>query len=205
MINVNKFSNTAFLLFVCLFCHIAHAAPPHLDNMTLLEKNTREAAEKITDGILSGKDAAIKFRRILIDSSATRALVNKEVRSVFSAKNLLSTDTSADTIRISVNENAVLYDRPESMSGDSVVRTIKTSLFYSYNAKGNLQEESVEVLFRDSVSVDEILLLERGGNPIAKGILPKTKTTFWKRVLTPAIVVGAAVLSVVLLFSVRSK
>ena len=206
MNNGCKYWLTAVVIFLCILCHTAWASSPRADNMTLIEQNTRQAAQKLADCILhANDDSGIKFRRITVDSAATRALVSKEIRTAFAAKNLTASDSSDNLIRIIVEENAVLYDRPEGMKSDSVVRTIKTALSCSFNQKGNSREESVDVSIIDTVAVDEIPFLERGGNPAAHGILPKTKTKFWKRVLTPAIVVGSAILSVVLLFSVRSK
>jgi|GEM_PF-2353667 len=59
---------------------------------------------------------------------------------------------------------------------------------------------------RDTVAADATSLIERSGYEFARGSFPPSNGGgFWKKLVEPAVVLGATVIMVVLLFTVRSR
>ncbi len=62
------------------------------------------------------------------------------------------------------------------------------------------------VALRDTVPADGTSLIERSGYEFARGSFPASNGGgFWKKLVEPAVVLGATVIMVVLLFTVRSR
>ena len=62
------------------------------------------------------------------------------------------------------------------------------------------------IVRRDTVRADQTSLLEATGYDFVRGTLPPRQSSgFWKKVVEPAVVIGASVVLVILLFTVRSQ
>jgi hypothetical protein len=62
------------------------------------------------------------------------------------------------------------------------------------------------IVQRDTVRGDQTSLLEATGYDFVRGTLPSRQGSgFWKKVVEPAVVIGASVVLVILLFTVRSQ
>jgi hypothetical protein len=73
-------------------------------------------------------------------------------------------------------------------------------------SSGLRRAASFVVVRRDTVGADETPLLEASGYDFAKGVLPpRPSGGIWKKIVEPAVVLGAAVVTVILLFTVRSQ
>jgi hypothetical protein len=59
--------------------------------------------------------------------------------------------------------------------------------------------------YRDTVARRTVPALESRQYEFANGSVPEPQKTFWKTVVEPAIVVAAIVITVVLLFTVRTQ
>jgi hypothetical protein len=64
---------------------------------------------------------------------------------------------------------------------------------------------SVSCVYRDTLSRAAVVRVESKQYEFANGIVPEPPTTFWKSVMEPLVVIGAAVITLVLLFTVRTQ
>lgn len=206
MIQGGKCTCVAVLMMFCVLIQTALASAPRQDNITLIGENVRELVDSLATRMEREK---LVCRKIYVEANAQQATLQHAVETSFRDRKLLSADTlESRRLRLEIFENGVLYDRPNGMSSDSVQRTIKTEIYYLLESKKDTDNSftgNLVVAKCDTVGIDETAFLERGGNPLAKGVMPQSKTPFWKQILTPAIAVGSAIICVVLLFSVRSK
>ncbi|GAB5464591.1 MAG: hypothetical protein Kapaf2KO_00270 [Candidatus Kapaibacteriales bacterium] len=126
-------------------------------------------------------------------------------------------DTSSNVfLDLNFTENPVKY-RNDPSNSDNVIRTIEPKLafgivdtdFLPDNEKNSVKEYNeiirpVSISYTDTVLSSDISRLEDSFNSFTKGTLPEPEDTLWDQVFQPVVVIGSAILSVWLLFSVRS-
>lgn len=128
----------------------------------------------------------------------TNKLVNE-----LSDKNIAINENSQISLKLDVHEFEIMYIEV----GDEYSRSIKIDASVALVDKnGELKIiDSIVASFIDKINSDDINLIENEMFPFTQGKVPKPKKSFFDELLEPVIVVGAAVLTVVLFFSVRTK
>ena len=103
-----------------------------------------------------------------------------------------------------IDECTVDYGQPEKdgLFGDFYTeRTIKVSGSYFISARQNV--DKFVITQKDSVNVSDIEKIENRSYPFTRGDLPSEP--FFSSLLEPFIAVGAAAITAILFFSIRSK
>lgn len=189
-------------IMICLCFSYQLLFPIIIDNFTVIEKQTLSVAQSIASKVTASHN---KVFHIKMNEHSAAVYTDQLITSELSKHNLLSTDSSNFTLDCKIIHNNVYYNKLSHRS-DSVSRIVKTELIYSLIKSGiNLTHNTELIAYTDTVAIGEIEWLERSELPFAKSPLPPQENSWISELITPAIVLGASILSVVLLFSVRSK
>ena len=110
--------------------------------------------------------------------------------------------------RIVIDDASTRYETAEHP--DSVVRFVTLGIREEHiGANGAVRAvgigEPVQLVRRDVIARTHAAMLESAQHACTHGTIPERSTTFWDDVVQPVIFVGAAVVTVVLLFTVRSQ
>jgi hypothetical protein len=98
-----------------------------------------------------------------------------------------------------IDINILKYKPKYKLENDSLKREI--IFLISSNYLGIFKNN----IFIDKISKDDINYIEDSEFQFDKAILQKEKSSFWKKYLEPIIIVGSSLITVLLLFTVRSS
>jgi hypothetical protein len=103
--------------------------------------------------------------------------------------------------------NLGVYYSLDSNNNDSLNRIFIVNIRSNYVNKNNqiIPLPDIEKKYFDKISHDDIPFIENNSYPFATAPVPEPKRTFFEEVAEPLIVVTSAIVTVVLLFTVRSK
>lgn len=171
------------------------------DNFSNIERLSGLACDKITNLI---KIENTKIYSIKISEHSSANYFEQVLTNVLSKNSMLTTDTMASKIEINIIQNNVYYNSVSC--SDSLARNFKTEIKYSIiNRNAPIKTEFASFAYNDTVAIKDIEWLERGEMPFAKSTLPASEKTWIDDIIAPAIVFTSALVTVILLFTVRSK
>ena len=116
----------------------------------------------------------------------------------------IANNENETSVNFIIDECTVNYGQPEKdgLFGDFYTeRTIKVSGSYFISANQNV--DKFVITEKDPVNVSDIEKIENRSYPFTQGDLPSEP--FFSSLLEPFIAVGAAAITVILFFSIRSK
>ncbi len=147
--------------------------------------------------ILTKHSAEWLFRKHLLERQKNKLLIFSDDSSF---------NTSSLKLEIWINKLIVIFDVKDDDS-EIIVREalidVSTGLT---NADGiSLNLERYRNIYRDSISVNEIDKVQDGQYDFAKVKLPERERTLFEKIIEPAIVITAAAITTLLLFTVRTK
>ncbi len=197
---------TAVILLISImlpFCGL-YALPPK-KNTEILEGFAREATDDIADYVVS-----VGIKKIVLRAEPEKIawLVANPLIAKLSEKNvaIFEYDSSGLNAEISVFvvKAEIVYEPYHD--DDSLVRKV------SFSAEGNLKYNGAitpipdkKSFFSDIISRDDIDAVEDKNFSYARGIVPERDDWFYRNIIEPAIVVGTAAITIILLFTVRSQ
>ena len=112
-------------------------------------------------------------------------------------------NNSAITIKLNFDEFEIQY--LESKDELTRVININVNLFLiDKNGQINLLDK-LNTTYKDQIKAEDISAIENNLFPFTKGKIPKPRKSLFDEIIEPIVVVSAAVLTVVLFFSVRTK
>jgi hypothetical protein len=141
----------------------------------------------------------------LIKNGSSNLFENKIIKSLSSNKILSKKDSTEYQVSFRIEEFSVKYERYES-NPDSlfrIIRLLALSIIDNGKTKNKISECNCE--YRDLVSRDDFDFVERTTHPFAKAPIPERKKNFFESILQPAIYVSTALITVIILFTVRSN
>lgn len=138
----------------------------------------------------------------IIDNPNFNYFINKLINEL-SYKNINVNNYSSVSLKLDISEFEILYTE----SGNDFNRIININAkVFLIDKNGELNSiANLAASYKDAVKSDAIKFIENDFFPFTKGKAPETKRSFFDEVIEPVIFVGAAVLTVVLFFSVRTK
>lgn len=171
-------------------------------NIDILSRLNLLAINSITAQIKSNN---LSFRSVSVSEHSSN--------NFFSAKLYPSLDSilsksidSKNTLKVSIITNNVHYKEYEA-NKDSLLRVNEIALLAKVT-----NEQSDIYIFKDlnykqtdTIARKDIDYIQTTDNPFTCSIPPSEKKSFWEELAGPAIVLGSAIITVVLLFTVRSK
>jgi hypothetical protein len=86
---------------------------------------------------------------------------------------------------------------------DTVLRSVVVDLAAIDRARA--QTHTVRLIDSAYVARTEVVLLDSRQHMATQGVVPPRPTTLWEDIAQPVVFIGAAVITIVLLFTVRSQ
>jgi len=179
------------------------------DNLSLIEEINNKFANILANQLSIDK---IKINNINVNQHSSSIFLQNIISTEFSNKKLLSMDSISYNLNINIIENNIYYDKIKN-SKKQLKRIAKSEFQYSImqnnnessSPKLNAKNNSFSLILSDTINISEIEWLERSELPFTKSPLPPEKKSFFDNYISPVIVASASVLTIILLFSVRSK
>ena len=190
--------NFSILLFVFIAIQSDIFANSISTNKQIIDSIFNEFYSKVGVKLSEKKIRDVRINENTNFNYFTNKLVNE-----LSNKNIAVNDKSQLSLKLDVREFEIIYIEV----GDEYTRSIKVDASVNLVDKnGEFKAiDSIFASFEDKINSDDINLIENEMFPFTKGKVPKPKKSLFDELLEPVIVVGAAVLTVVLFFSVRTK
>jgi hypothetical protein len=171
-------------------------------NIEILDKLNQKAVANIINQI---KLFNCKINRLEISEHSSKSFFELKLLTSLDSNKLLSADNT-NLLSINIISNNVKYSEYVN-NQDSIIRTneivllakiINTSISI-YNFK------DLHYSFSDTVNRQDIEYIQAGEYKFTNSPLPTQKKSFWEELTGPAIILGSAIITVFLLFTVRSK
>lgn len=189
------------ILFLSTFNLVSAQPKTNLDVIyDLIEENTNQVLMKLPHEVLP----------FTFEYSSPEEYSNLEGRfiNLLSNKNLLKKDTSkGGTLKYSLDQIGILYAEPyrDGLLGDYKVERkvfLNATFAFGYGDKVK-RSEIVESGYVDTLSYSDLDNVEIANLSITKGTKPPEP--LFESLLEPVIAVGAVLVTIILLFTVRSK
>lgn len=144
-----------------------------------------------------------------ISQSELKYIIEQELFSEKSTIQFTIWDASVESypyISIKIDQPSVRYDIYPP-SEDSLTRIIEINLYARLRKNKRLIEnfEFNPMLAQDTIARDDVILLEEGSLGKFKGKVPEKEESFFHKVAEPVILVTTAIVTVALLYFVRSE
>ncbi len=172
-------------------------------NYEIFDSLANVFSENVYNQTVSGKYKKINF---FISSSPASGLIEKAFtgRCISGSVTIQSDTLQPVTHKITINRFELNYSLYHE-SADSLIRTFYLNTYISGSNPAYQNYSEYNYLFRDTVSRDDLSLLQSISNQSVNAPIPEKQRTFYEKMLEPVILVSAAILTVVILFSVRSN
>ena len=124
-----------------------------------------------------------------------------------SPKGLLTNDSSAAKVKFSLDEISISYSEPfrNGLLGDfKIERNVKLNGTFNFGDKDKIyHSDMIESVYSDTLFYSDLDLVEAQTLAITHGTKPDEP--LFESLLEPVIAVGAVIVTIILLFTVRSK
>jgi hypothetical protein len=213
------------LLGTCLPCMVwlAFLVSPgrsmaQVGNLERLEESSRALCDSLLDSYLTKDPLCVE----IVHHPASWIVEQSMLQSAAAHGVAITTcdSNTADALTLAVTAIGMEYHEIEA--GDSLARDARieaTALVPTKrfrlppevaasrgSAVSSRASVAITVVRRDTVGADQTSFLESSGYDFAKGTLPPRQSSgVWKKIVEPAVVIGAAVVMAILLFTVRSQ
>lgn len=177
------------MIFLIIFLNSISISNELKDNYTILDSISQLHSKQITEFLLS-KD--VKKLKLKINSPYNSVILESNLNIEFDRNNILNLE-DGDTLNIKLIKYGVSY---QLLNNDSLLRNIQVKSFI-YN-------RTLENIFIDSISREDINLIENSKFDELKSTIPPKKESLYHKILEPVIVIGSVIITVVLLFTIRS-
>lgn len=196
------------LLLLLLFGGTASAQPGNLERL-------EECAQVISDSLLNRFPVSTPLCIQVARHPAAWVMEEALVRSATARGMRIAAcdsgaQSSAGTVTLAITAIGMEYraiDPDDSLERDARIEANAIlSPASSGGASGERSVASYVAVRRDTVGADETTRIEGSGYDFAKGNVPtRSSSGIWKKLVEPAVVLGASVVMVILLFTVRSQ
>lgn len=203
----------ALLLLVGLSLALAPAATAQPGNLERLEECARAISDSLL-GVYGGSNPlCIEVARHPASWVIEEALVRSaESRGVTIAACDSMSRGAGERITLAITAIGMEYreiDAEDSLARDARIEASAIIQHRPGSSNGAAGERSVAAFVavrRDTVGADQTFNIEASGYDFAKGNVPQRGSSgVWKKLVEPAVVLGASVVMVILLFTVRSQ
>lgn len=190
-----------FLFAQSNFLHSKSISPN--TNYQIMDSIANSYAELIYNETIKEKYESINFH---INNIAGSQLIEKHLADLCLDNDISpNNDTnSAITHKIVVNQFDVIYQNHSEVS-DSLIRIVTLDSFIRAYKDDNQQYFSKKYIYQDTISREMVKYIESSNINFTKSAIPDEDKTFLEKALEPFILVSSAILTVIILFSVRSK
>jgi hypothetical protein len=206
----NKISNFKFatkIIFAILFIILSNPAISkekiYQKNYDIMDSIAHQFSDSVYLNCIQNKYNSINFT--ISELSSTR-LIERHLSELCINNNIaVNSDTTAlITHNLKLNRFDVSYSNYEN-SSDSLVRKIVLDGFVTGNNSKFNNFAGQKISYCDTISRELIPFIENPKIEFTRSAVPSTEKTFLQQAVEPFILVSSAILTVIILFSVRSK
>lgn len=191
----------AFVVFTCAWAR-AGADSAARGTVTIIDEHLRRCMSEVTTGIRTGD----RVRLVVAahpDSQWIRASAEQAVQE---RGGVLEAEGGTATSVLTIIPVDVSTSYANTESADTVVRTITTSIRGTLDTpQRGMSSVPCRSTIEEKLTREQAERLQSEQHHATRAVLPPRPTTIWQDILEPAIFVGAAVITAVLLFTVRSQ
>lgn len=196
-----------FCILFVLFYDISFSQENIKSNYEIMDSISNDCVKSLTTHIIKNKDLKSFHLEIvdLINNGSNKLFENKIIKALPDNNILSQKDSAHNIISFRIEDFSVKYEIYEPNT-DSLYRKITLSaisLLDNGKTKTKISECNYE--YRELVSRDNLVFIERTPHVFAKSPIPERNRTFFESILQPAIYVSAALITVIILFTVRSN
>lgn len=201
--NVNAKILCIFLLMLISSIELSAVEIPN--NFSLLDSLVSRQSRNFSDYCKKNNLSKIK---LTVNGNMGTGFVEDRIMKAINANSILLTSSDSGTISFKVNivNLGVKYEWANS-EYSKIKRIISSDITFSESKNKDafnlINIKSSENI--DTLDTDYFDYVQSGDNDFAKSKLPPKNESFLDEVIEPVIVVGSVILTVVLLFSVRSN
>ncbi|CAN5448388.1 hypothetical protein BH10BAC6_BH10BAC6_05220 [soil metagenome] len=195
----------ALLLVVLVVCVSARAGTDSTGRSTVvvLDEHLRRCLSEITKSIRAGESVHVVVATHP-DSLWIQATASQSVQERGGV--LVAESGGTETSELTITPVDVSTSYANTESADTVIRTITTSLRGTLDTpQRGISSVPCSSKIDEKISREQAERLQSDQHHATRSMLPPRPTTLWQDILEPAIFVGAAVITAVLLFTVRSQ
>ena len=204
------------IIFIALNLLIIGSSPIYASN---IQNQTKKSNFEIIDSLVKIESYEVcqlitknevKELEILVLPHPASYLIEQYFLSCANDKGLtfFLPDSNSNRAKITlwISSIDVKYERISSDS-DSLTRIISVSLSGKMQTKeGTIKAiEILERTYNDLITDDDIVYIQNSSYNFTKGQIPPQQSTFFDSIVEPLVVVTAAIITIVLLFTVRSN
>ncbi len=174
-----------------------------ISNIEVLDSLSKNTANKINQ-FISNHNLNSVF--VSVDETEGNWLLAEHLLQNNKIKLLTPQSQSKETfplIEIHTKELKIQYSLHEN--SDSLVRTGKIELTAFFKTKDKTEIiDSLNFVFEDEISCSDVDFI-KGKYPFANPKIPEREQTVWEKIVEPVVVISTAIITLVLLFTVRSN
>ncbi len=196
------------ILFIILFSFSGFTqVSTSKSNIDVINSNLDAAADSVVALLLSfsadtvyigikTSEAERYFNNILLSKAEKKGIVF-----------ILEDIESGKKPYLELTNSIVLAYKNDSDDADSLIRSIECLWSGTVSLKdGRIKPVNLSSgVFEDKILREEAELYNKNPYDFAKSKIPPKPSSFWKEIVQPVAIIGAAVITVVLLFSMRSN
>lgn len=183
------------IIFFFIITYIGFSKPTNLEIQDSLISDFYEKIIKDTD---TGTEDFV----INIENHNASWLFEQKGINKFIEAEIKYNDSSDFALNIYIKKIKPEYD---AISKDSIKRTICLQVSYSIQENEEyIFSDNYETKYSDIIEFQEISIVENENYLFTKGNTPEIPASFWTEYAEPAIVMSAAIITVILFFTVRS-
>lgn len=182
-------------IFILLFAITAFAQKKNLDIQDSLINNS-------IISIINNSEISKSPLGIEVEKHQADWMILQNAIKILNENNIKYLDSSKSYFKFYIKSITPEY---EQLNQDSLIRKISLKLSYVYYSDGKiLQSNDILRSYEDRISYDDIDNIQDMSYKFTSSSVPEPPTDFWDVYIEPVIVVSAAIVTVVLFFSVRS-
>lgn len=172
-------------------------------NYSIYDSLSTKLAEDLYKQTVDGKYKMVNFttndivQALIIKREFANICIENDIN--FQSDSIQKVSHRLEITRFEVNYT--LYDE----SADSLIREYVLDTFISGDDPKYKNYSKFTYTHKDLISRDDISLIHSTSAPFVNGAVPEKKKSFYEKAFEPVILVSAALLSVLILFSVRSN
>jgi hypothetical protein len=193
------------ILLLSVNSRFALASPSPRTNFAIIDSILSVQSKILADEV--ARNSAKSLSLSIESHPAQIVVVSKLTQFAANRFAVVSAQEKADSkLQITINEIRVSYSA-DSIDSDSLVRNVKVGLTAVItDNKGELRNAPTPCsLYSDRIARSAVSAIESDDFRFCHATVPDKPKTFLEEIATPAIAVGATLVSLILLFTVRSK
>lgn len=190
-----------FILFFTISAFSTLSGRTPISNIEIFDSLCQKAATKINSFIIEKK---LDSASIFIDKAEGSWLLQEQLLK-FDAIKLVAEQKKDEQPFIEIHIKELMVDYFLSENPDSLERKAELRITAFLKNQGNIEMiDSLDFALIDQIARSDIDYI-KGKHPFTNPQIPQNEQTIWEKIAEPLTVISAAVITVILLFSIRSN